>query len=260
MSHFFHIFHILRWQDILDILILSFLFYKLFLYIKGTRAIQMIVGLTILMIASIISQLLELDAINWILQNFWTIWVIAILILFQPELRWMLAQVGRHPFFGLFYKEQRTQFDEIIRAVVSMATRRIGGLIVLERESNLTNYFEAGTFIDAKVSKELILTIFYPGSPLHDGALIIKKGRILYAGCFLPLTLNPTIDKELGTRHRAAIGLTEETDAVVIIISEETGRISLSVDGKIYLGLDSKSLRERLDKLFGFKESERASI
>jgi diadenylate cyclase len=241
----------LRWQDVVDILVVAFVIYRLFIAIRGTRAVQMIVGLFILMVVSFISQWAQLRSINWILQNFWTIWVLAVVVLFQPELRRTLAEVGKHRFFAAFHKvEKATLIEEIVRAAITLASRKIGALIVFENETKLQNYVEAGTTIDAQVSRELLCSIFNPKSPLHDGAVIIRDGRIAAAGCFLPLSLDQKISKEFGTRHRAALGITEETDAVVIIISEETGSISLALGGGVIRDLDTISLRRNLQQIF----------
>ncbi len=241
----------IRWQDMVDILVVGFVIYRLFIAIRGTRAVHMIAGLFILMVVSLVSQWTQLRTINWILQNFWTIWVLAVVVLFQPELRRTLAEVGKHRFFTAFHRmEKATLIEEIVRAAVNMASRKIGALIVFESETKLQNYVEAGTTIDAQVSRELLGSIFNPKSPLHDGAVIIRNGRIAAASCFLPLTLDQKISKELGTRHRAALGITEETDAVVIIISEETGSISLALGGGIIQDLDAISLRRNLQQIF----------
>jgi diadenylate cyclase len=241
----------LKWQDTVDILVVSFIIYRLFIAIRGTRAVQMIVGLFILIIVSFISEWGQLRAINWILQNFWTIWVLAVVVLFQPELRRTLAEVGKHRFFAAFHKiEKATLIEEIVRGAIILASRKNGALIVFENETELQNYVEAGTTIDAQISRELLCSIFNPKSPLHDGAVIIRNGRIAAAGCFLPLTMDQKVSKELGTRHRAALGITEETDAVVIIISEETGSISIAMAGGITRDLDTISLRRNLQQIF----------
>ncbi len=241
----------LRWQDIVDILVVWFVIYRLFIAIRGSRAVHMIVGLFILMVVSFISQWIQLRTINWILQNFWTIWVLAVVVLFQPELRRTLADVGKHRFFAAFHRmEKATLIEEIVRAAVNMASRKIGALIVFENETKLHNYVEAGVTIDAQVSRELLGSIFNPKSPLHDGAVIIRNGRIAAAGCFLPLTLDQKISQEMGTRHRAALGITEETDAVIVVISEETGSISLAMGGGIIQDLDAISLRRNLQQIF----------
>ncbi len=244
-----------QWQDILDILVVGFVIYRLFLAIRGTRAVQMIIGLFILMLLFFASQWMHLRAINWILQNFWTICVLAVIVLFQPELRRTLAEVGKRRFFSAFHKvEQATLIEEIVRAAIILAGRKIGALIVFENETDLENYVEAGTALDAQVSRELLCSIFHTSSPLHDGAVIISNGRIATAGCFLPLTLDKKISKELGTRHRAALGITEETDAVVVVISEETGSISLALGGGIIRDLDTISLRRNLQQIFEPKD------
>jgi diadenylate cyclase len=213
------------------------------------------------MLVSLSAKWLEFNTINWILESFWAIWVVTIVVLFQPELRWMLSRFGGQPVFKAFYKADEIQIiDEIIRAAISMASRNIGALIVIERESNVENYFEAGKVLDSMVSKELLSTIFYPGSPLHDGAAVIRRGRILYAACFLPLSLKPGITRDLGTRHRAAIGLTEETDAVVVVVSEETGIISVAVGGDIEIGMDARGLRQYLYDLLAPEGHDKQTV
>ncbi len=239
------------WHDAIDILLLAFVIYRVFLAIRGTRAVQMVAGLFILLLTSVISRWAQLRTISWVLENFWTIWVLAIVVLFQPELRRTLAEVGKHRFFDAFHRlEKSTLIEEIVRAVITMAGRRIGALIVFERETKLQNYIETGTVLDAVVSRELLGSIFNTKSPLHDGAVIIRDGRVTSAGCFLPLTLDKDIDKELGTRHRAAMGITEETDAVAIVVSEETGTISLIRSGQFIRDLDSITLRQHLQEIF----------
>ena len=241
----------IRVWDVLDILLVSFILYRVFLLIKGTRAVQMVVGLGILLLVLIFSRWANLYTMNWLVQSFMSQIVIVILVLFQPELRRALAHMGESPLFSSLSPVESSKFlDEIVKAAVSLANRRIGALIVLERETDLKNIVEMGTEIDSKVSRELILSIFHPTSPLHDGAIIIQSGRVAAAGCFLPLTMSATVNKALGTRHRAAIGLTEETDSVVIVVSEETGTISLVLGGKINRDLDAVSLRRSLTKIF----------
>ncbi len=241
----------IRVWDVIDILLVSFILYRVFLLIKGTRAVQMVVGLGILLLVLIFSRWANLYTMNWLVQSFMSQIVIVILVLFQPELRRALAHMGESPLFSSLSPVESSKFlDEIVKAAVSLANRRIGALIVLERETDLKNIVEMGTEIDSKVSRELILSIFHPTSPLHDGAIIVQSGRVAAAGCFLPLTMSATVNKALGTRHRAAIGLTEETDAVVIVVSEETGTISLVLGGKINRDLDAVSLRRSLTKIF----------
>lgn len=240
-----------RPQDIFDILIVAFIIYHILLLIKGTKAVQMLTGLGILLLALLISNWAGLYTIDWIVQTFWAQIVIVIVILFQPELRRALAHIGEKSFFYSLSPVEESRFmEEIVKASISLANKRIGALLVLERETDLKNFTEMGTELDAKVSREVILSIFHPSSPIHDGAVIIRGNRIVAAGCFLPLSLSSERTRALGTRHRAALGITEETDAVVIIVSEETGTISLAKGGKIIKDLDILSLREEISKAF----------
>lgn len=237
--------------DLLDIGIITFIFYRLFLLIRGTRALQMLIGLAILAAATVISQVGELYTTSWLLQNFWTIWVLAIMILFQPELRRALAQVGQSSLFNWFYPVEKTPvLDEVVKATLSLAAKKIGALIVFERDTPLEDFMEGGISINGEVSQELLNSIFLPYSPLHDGAVVISEKRIAWASCYLPLTLNPQLSKTLGTRHRAAVGLTEETDAIAIVVSEETGTVSLAAQGALIRHLEATSLKKALTQLF----------
>ena len=244
-----------RWIfDVLDILLVSVIVYRLLLIIKGTKAAQMLIGLGVLLIASLLSRYLELYTVDWLIQSFWAQAVIALIILFQPEIRRALAQMGEAQFFPSFTSaEELKSLEEIVRAAVALANRKIGALIVIERETSLKDFVEVGTPLDAKVSKELLMSLFHPASPIHDGAVVIKGNRIVAAGCFLPITLSPEVSRALGTRHRAGLGLAEETDAVVIVISEETGIISLAISGKLETNLDMGKLRNVLTDLFTTK-------
>ncbi len=248
-----------RWfQDTVDIALVYFLFYRLLLIIKGTRAFQMLLGIGLIVIALIASQMLEFYTLDWVIHSFWSQIVIAVVILFQPEIRRALAQMGERRFFRSLSPVESSKFiEEIVKASVSMANKRIGALIVLERETDLATIVEMGTSLDAKVSKEILTSIFLPYSPIHDGATIIRSGRIIAAGCFLPLTLSTNISKTLGTRHRAAVGLTEETDAVVVVVSEETGEISVVKDGVIESNLDAPRLRKTVSELFVQQNKQR---
>lgn len=248
-----------RWfQDTVDIALVYFIFYRLLLIIKGTRAFQMLLGIGLIVLALIASQALEFYTLDWLIHSFWSQIVIAAVILFQPEIRRALAQIGERRFFRSLSPVESSKFiEEVVKASVSMANKRIGALIVLERETDLTTIVEMGTSLDAKVSKELLTSIFLPYSPIHDGATIIRNGRIISAGCFLPLTLSPNIAKTLGTRHRAAVGLTEETDAVVVVVSEETGEISVVMNGRIEATLDAPRLRKMISDLFMRQKQER---
>ncbi len=238
-----------RVQDAIDIAIIAFVIYRIIDLIRGTRAAQMLIGLTVVFLTYLSSQYFSLYTLNWILDNFLSSILLVIVVIFQDDIRRALTQVGTRPFFGAEPRLHGQDVEEIVRAAVSLASKRIGALIVLPRDVGLNQYIEVGTSLDAKVSKELITSIFLPTSPIHDGALIIQHGRIIAAGCFLPLTTNPHVSKTLGTRHRAAIGLTEETDAIVVVISEEEGAISLVREGRITRDLDAGTLRTTLQKL-----------
>ncbi len=241
----------LRWQDILDILLVAVILYRVLLIIKGTKAAQMLIGLGVLFLAFLFSKYLGLYTIDWIIQSLWAQIVLALIILFQPEIRKALAQMGEARFLPSFTSaEELRSLEEIIRASIALANRKMGALIVIERETNLKDFIEIGTPLDAKVSHELLLSIFHPTSPIHDGAVIVRGNRVVAAGCFLPLTLSVELSKAFGTRHRAGIGLTEETDAVVIIISEETGGITTAVGGKLQKNMDMGSLRNFLTENF----------
>lgn len=254
----FEILKTFRLWDALDILLVAFILYRLFLLIKGTRAVQMLIGLGVLIIALVFSRWAELYTINWLVQSFMAQVVLVILVLFQPELRRALAHMGENPLLSSLSPVESSRFlDEIVKASVSLANRRVGALLVLERETDLKNIVEMGTELDSKVSKELILSIFHPTSPMHDGAIIIQRGRLAAAGCFLPLSVSSRISKALGTRHRAAIGLTEETDAVVVVVSEETGGISLALGGRLTRDMDAVSLRRVLTRVFVAKKKKR---
>lgn len=246
-----------RWiLDILDIALMSLILYRLLLIIKGTKAAQMLIGLGILLLASVASRYLELYTIDWLVQSFWAQIVIAIIVLFQPEIRRALAHMGEAQFLTFTKAEELKSLEEIVRAAISLANRKIGALVVIERETSLKDFIEVGTPLDAKVSKELLMSIFHPTSPIHDGAVIIKGNRIAAAGCFLPITLSAELSKSLGTRHRAGIGLTEETDAIAIIVSEETGFISMALDGKLETRLDMGTLRDMMTDIFVSKKSQ----
>ena len=248
----FEVFTQLRWQDALDIGIIAFVLYRLIHMIRGTRAMQMIIGLVVILLAYVSSQMFGLFTLNWVLDNFLGSIILVIIVIFQSDIRRALTQFGTAPLFGGADRIERGQvLEEITKAVVSLATRRIGGLIVLEREVGLNEYIEVGTRLDARVTRELLESVFIPHSPMHDGALVIQKGRVAAARCFLPLSVDPNLSQAFGTRHRAAVGLTEETYAVVIVISEERGKISLVVGGKVTQDLDGPQLRSSLQRLFG---------
>jgi diadenylate cyclase len=253
-------FHLNLTIDILDIIIVAFLFYRVFLLIRGTRAAQMFIGLFLLIIVSFVARWLNMNALNWILSSLKTVWIIAFVILFQPELRRALSLLGQNRILGYFIKvEESSTVSEIVKACHQLTQNGLGAIIAIEQDVGLRNYIETGTPIDGHVTAELLVTIFTPPSPLHDGAIIIEKNRIIAAGCILPLSQNPRLAKSLGTRHRAGLGLSEETDALVIIASEETRTISLAHGGKLKRKLDINTLRNDLVGMIGIKAEEAAS-
>jgi uncharacterized protein (TIGR00159 family) len=234
-------------KDAIDIAIVAFGIYWLLLLIRGTRAIQMLIGLFILILVLAASQYFQLFTVQWILDKFLGSLLLVIVVLFQSDIRRALTKVGRGVFYPQLGRWEETQIlEEIVKTATACASKRIGALIVLERETGLENYVEMGEPLDAVVSKDLLVSIFMPGSPLHDGAVLIQRGRIIAAGCILPLSLNPQVARNLGTRHRAAIGLTEETDAVVIVVSEQTGQVSVVEGGELSDAGDTAGLRRLL--------------
>jgi len=252
----------LRIRDLVDIAIVAFVLYRLFLTFKGTVALQMLAGLAFLMLARFVSHEADLHSLSFILDNFWAFWVLALIVLFQPELRRTLAQAGQNRLiqwvFGQSGTVREQVAEELVRVAESLAAKRIGALIVVERGAGLGNYTELGVRMQAVVSAELLGSIFQPGSPLHDGAAIVQGDRISAAGCFLPLSRDLQLARTLGTRHRAALGLSEETDAVVVVVSEETGAVSIAVDGQIERGLDPERFQARLSELLGVRRQAAA--
>lgn len=240
-----------RWSlDLLDILLVAFIIYRILLLIKGTRTVQMLVGLAVLLVVYVASQVGGLFTLNWLLENFLSSIILVIVVIFQNDIRRALMHMGRNPFFAdQSFREEDKAIDELVRGCTSLAGRRYGALLVIERETGINDFLEIGTELDAKISADLLSAIFHPQSPIHDGALIIQRGRLTRAGCFLPLTQNPSVSPRLGTRHRAAIGLTELVDAVAIVVSEETGKVSVVVSGKMTRDLDSITLRKVLRRL-----------
>src|SRR5437870_4153631 len=241
----------LTWTSVLDILVVAFIIYHVLVFIKGTRAVQMVLGLALIVVFFYLSRWIELQTVSWILTNIIPYFVFVIIVIFQSEIRRALARFGQAPFFGGFSSINRNElYDEIVLAVNTLVTNQTGALIVIERDIGLKSYIESGIAIDAALSYDLLVSIFNPSVPLHDGAVIIQNRRIAAGACFLPLTVKPRLSKELGTRHRAAIGVTEETDAVAIVVSEETGAISFAHDGEIERYLDPDTLRQRLRNAF----------
>ncbi len=240
-----------RWVlDLLDIVLVAFIIYRIILLIKGTRALQMLIGLAVLLIVYVASQVGGLYTLNWILNNFLSSIILVIVVIFQNDIRRALMHVGRNPFFAdLSFREETQVIDELCRACATLAQKQLGALIVIERETGINDFLEIGVELDAKPSVALIHAIFHHASPLHDGAVVIQRGLITKAGCFLPLTQDPRVSPQYGTRHRAAIGLTELVDAVVIVVSEETSRIAVVVGGKITRDLEVATLKKVLNRL-----------
>lgn len=244
-----------RLMDVLDIIIVAIVFYKLFMLIRETRAEQLLKGIILLLIAAKISEILELYTLFWILERTMTLGVLAVLIVFQPELRRGLEYIGRTKFFSKSIMEVEGEevkriVEQIVDACASLSRQKIGALIIMERDTGLNEVVESGTKIDGKVSSELLINIFIPNTPLHDGAVLIKKDNIKAASCFLPLTENINLSKELGTRHRAALGMTERSDSIGIVVSEETGVISVAEKGELKRNISSETLREILIDIY----------
>lgn len=240
--------------NVVDILLVALLIYRLILQIRGTRAVQLIKGLIVLLVAATISSWLRLNTINWILDKVMAMVIVAIPVVFQPELRRALERLGRGKFFArplYFLGEEAANrlAGELVRAVSMMSKRKIGALIVMERETGIYDYMETGIKIDGVVSAEFLLNIFMPNTPLHDGAVIIRGDRAVAAGCFLPLSENPDLSKDLGTRHRAGLGISEHSDALAIIVSEETGIVSVAREGRLTRNLDENALKELLENI-----------
>ena len=246
-----------RWIHLLDVAIVAFIVYSILLLIRGTRAMQMLTGLGILGIGFFLSFRLNLFTTHWLLSYFFDHVILIVIVLFQDDLRRALTHVGKNPFFAAASdEEEREMVDEIARSSVRMAKERIGGLIVIERETGLKNFIDTGSQLDARVKAELLYSIFITASPIHDGAVIITGGRIAAAGCFLPLSKDPNIDKKYGTRHRAALGITEDTDAIVVLISEEAGEAHLVKNGKITTNLSEYELKQSLSVLLDLSRSQ----
>jgi len=236
--------------DIVDFAIVWFLLYRLLLVVKGTRASQMFLGLAIIYLVSALAETFQLTGLNRIFSGLKTVWLVAFVILFQPELRRALSQTGQFRIFRFFLRIEATEYlEEIVKASRVMSRKRIGGLIVIERDAALRNIVETGHRVDAKISAELIVTIFTNYSPLHDGAIVLRDETLVAAGCILPLSQDRSHGVQYGTRHRAAIGMTEETDAVVVVISEETGSMSVAFRGKLGRCVDDQDLMESLSNI-----------
>jgi diadenylate cyclase len=244
------------WWDLLDIAIVSILIYEFLKLIRGTRAVQMAVGSLLVVALFYVSSLAPLQTLNWLIRNMLVYVVFAAIVIFQSDIRRALAHFGQAPFFRYFTKQESDEtIEEVIVAATMLAAQKKGAIIAIEREIGLRNYIESGIPLDAEMTYDLLVTIFQPGSPLHDGAVILQGDRIAAAACFLPLTINPRLNRELGSRHRAAIGVTEENDAVAIVVSEETGKISVVEDGDIEHDIDGERLRARLQSVVTLRRS-----
>jgi diadenylate cyclase len=247
----------LTWWDALDIAIVSFLIYELLLLIRGTRAAQMALSGVFLIGLYFLSEWLKLETVNWVIRNLAGYVVFAIIVLFQADIRRALAHFGRAPFFRYLERTSSAEetVEELVIAATMLSTRRIGAIIVIERQIGLRNYIEGGIPLDATITYDLLASIFQTGSPLHDGAVIVQGDRVAAAACFLPLSVNPKVSRDLGTRHRAALGLTEENDSIAIVVSEESGLISLVMGGDLERGLSADALRIRLRALLGVRRA-----
>ncbi len=248
----------LSWRPVLEILFIWMLVYYSIRFFEGTRALQVLMGLIVLAVVFNIAKALQLNSINWVLTKLFAVGVVAFLIIFQPELRRALARIGQNTLMGGILKKGGT-IDELIQACEQMSRNRVGALIAIEREVGLKNYIESGILLDAKISAEIFLALFSPNTPTHDGGMIIQGDRVAACGSLFPLSQNPAISRSLGTRHRAAIGLTEESDAVCVVVSEETGHISVSVYGKLTRAQDEEELRKILTSLFKSAEQNKKS-
>lgn len=240
----------IRIKDIIDILIVSYVIYQLILLMRGTRAIQLLQGIVVVVLTWALSIWFNLNTLQWMMNQMFTFGVLAVIIIFQPELRRALEQLGRGKLFSRSSSDEEHEvthrISQILKAVNYLSKRKIGALIVFERETGLNDYVESGIQLESRITSELLINIFIPNTPLHDGAVIIRKSRIMAAGCYLPLSENPFISKELGTRHRAAIGMSEVSDAISVVVSEETGQVSLALNGQIVRDIKEESLVSKL--------------
>jgi diadenylate cyclase len=246
------------WLDLLDILLVAFIIYELLQFIRGTHAVQMALGGLILVLLYWGSKLLNLETVNWLLRTFMPYLVFGVIVVFQAEIRKVLAHMGKNPFGAFSQQSTHEMVDELVIATTQLASQRIGALMVLERNMGLRTYIETGISLDAILTYDLLVNIFNPKTPLHDGAVVVQGNRITAAACFLPLTVNPELSRTLGSRHRAAIGVTEDTDAVAVVVSEETGQISVVVAGRIERDFERSSLKQTLLKALDVASLERA--
>lgn len=247
------------WKPVCEILILWFVYYRIMLFFEGTRAVQVLRGIVILVFLFFLVQVLRFETLDWLFTRLFAISVIGILIIFQPEIRYGLARLGQRNIFkvALHDEEIHEMLHEIVDAIDSLSKTKTGAIIAIEREDHLKAYVDSGVVIDGKVNSELIQTIFTPNSLLHDGGIVIRNGRLIAAGCLFPLADRADLSRVLGTRHRAALGLVEETDAVVVIVSEESGAISLCLNGKLIRDIDTETLFKNLKSNFKPKKNSK---
>src|SRR5216684_1223133 len=235
--------------SVLDILLVAVIIYEFLMLIRGTRAVPMLVGVAVLGLAFYFARVGELTTLNWLISTLIPYVVFALIVVFQSEIRHALARLGSRLTFSRTSSSEADAYDDIVLAANLFSQNQTGALIVIEREIGLRTYIESGVPLDARLSYDLLATIFRPSAPLHDGAVIVQGERVAAAACFLPLSMNPVLSTQLGTRHRAGIGITEETDAIAVIVSEETGSMSVAVAGTIDRDLSAEQLRERMGKL-----------
>ncbi len=248
----------IHWNDIVDIAILSYVLYRTLLILKGTRAFQSLLGLVFVLLIYALSARFHLYTLHWLLQKFFVYIVLAVIILFQNDIRHGLARAGGQLFKSFAPRPETSMLEDVVRACFALASRRMGALIAIQRTASLDDYVEPALRLDARVSQELLLSIFHPTSPLHDGAVVVQAGRLAAAKVFLPLSLSKDVSRFFGTRHRAALGLTEETDAVVLIVSEERGTVSLAMSGALTPVGDINELRQRLQEIFATQKPGQA--
>jgi len=246
----------LYWKPIVEIVILWFVIYHIMLFYEGTRAVYVLRGIVVLLVAFFLFQKFNLGVLNWLYEKLFGISIIAIFVIFHPEIRQGLARLGQRQFFGSPFREEELDYmlNQLSRAAENLSKEKIGALIVIEKNDPLTGYIESGILVDARVTSDLIQAIFTPNNPLHDGGLVIQRSRIIAAGCLFPLTQNPDLSRIFGTRHRAALGLSEETDAIAIIVSEERQDMSLVYRGKLYKDLSKEEIISRIKDIIKIKK------
>ena len=236
--------------DLIDVALVAFLFYRVLILMKGTRSAQIVLGVFLLFFISFLAFWFRLEGLTWLITNIATVGILVLVIVFQPELRNALAQIGHNKLFRLFFRYEKSKtLDELVRAAIRLSQMRYGGLLIIEREIGLKDLIETGKALNAEVSADLLVTIFTPYTPLHDGAAIVQGDYLVAVACTLPLTQNPRYGKLFGMRHKAAIGVTEESDAIALAVSEETGKISIAYKGVLYQNIDKSTLKERLVKM-----------